>query len=221
MASSSAPKAAPSMKKQSAGEETRNRILDAAEQVFSEKGFASTGTREIARLAGIDKFAIFYHFKNKEALYREVIERSFSQMTRFIDQLFPREILSADELERTFERLLEYLGQHTAILKIMQRESLDRTNVDISEIFQKYFKPLFRKGIQFTERGKRNDVFHQDLNSRQFIASLYTMIMSYYTDGAMIGLLLGEDALSRKMIRERKTLLAKFVVDNLVQEVKP
>lgn len=221
MASSSAPKAAPSMKKQSAGEETRTRILDAAEQVFSERGFASTGTREIARLAGIDKFAIFYHFKNKAALYREVIERSFSQMTRFIDQLFPREIQSADELERTFERLLEYLGQHTAILKIMQRESLDRTNVDISEIFQKYFKPLFRKGIQFTERGKRNDLFHQGLNSRQFIASLYAMIMSYYTDGAMIGLLLGEDALSRKMIRERKTLLAKFVVDNLVQEVKP
>ncbi len=216
MVPSTAPKAPPGMKKKSAGEETRNRILDAGERVFSEKGFASTGTREIARLAGIDKFAIFYHFKNKEALYSEVIERSFSQMTRFIDDLFPREILSAEELEPTFERLLEYLAQNTAILKIMQRESLDCTNVDISGIFQKYFKPLFRKGIKFSEHGKKIGLFRKDLNSRQFIAGLYAMIMSYYTDGAMISLLLGEDALSRKMIRERKTLLARFVVDNLV-----
>ena len=58
------------------------------------------------------------------------------------------------------------------------------------------------------------------MHARQFIISLYTLIMSYYNDGAMIGLLLGEDVLSKRMIRERKSQLAKFVMDNLAPEVK-
>ncbi len=209
------------MKKRAAGNETRAKILDAAEQVFSERGFAGTGTREVARLAGMDKYAIYYHFRNKETLYLAVIERSFSSMTRFIDELFPQELVSMKEMERTFEKLLEHLVSNNSILKIMQRESLDTTNVGVSEVFQKYFKPLFRKGIKFTDRGKKSGLFPGDLNSRQFITSLYTMIMSYYNDGAMISLLLGEDALSRKMIRERKSQLAKFVMDNLASETEP
>lgn len=208
------------MKKRSASEETRSKILNAAEQVFSDKGFNSTGTREIARLAGMDKYAIYYHFQNKETLYRAVIERSFSQMTQFIDRLFPQEVVSLEKMEKTFAKLLEYLVQNSAILKIMQRESLDTTNTGVSEIFQKYFKPLFREGVKFSEYGKKSGLFPKDLNSRQFITSLYTMIMSYYNDGAMISLLLGEDALSKKMIQERKSQLAKFVMNNLVSEPK-
>jgi len=209
------------MKKSELSEGTRSKILDAAERMFSEKGFHSTSTREIARLAGMDKYAIYYHFKSKEALYRAVVERSFSKMTRFIDELFPAEIVSFKELERTFEKLLEHISQNSGIMKIMQRESLDCTNVNVSEIFQEYFKPLFSKGIKFSDSGKKSGIFKKNINSRQFIISLYTMIMSYYNDGAMISLLLGEDAFSRKMIKERKSQLAKFVIDNLAPEAVP
>ena len=202
-------------KKRAAGEETRAKILDAAEQIFSEKGFSSTSTREIARLAGMDKYAIYYHFKNKETLYRAVIERSFSKMTAFIDELFPPKILTGKGLEKIFESIFDYMARNSAIMRIMQRESLDCTNTDISDIFRQYFKPLFRKGVRFSEMGKESGTFRKDLNSRQFVISLYTMIMSYYNDGVMISMLLGEDALSRKMIRERKSQLARFVTDNL------
>ena len=91
-------------KKRQNGEETRTRILDAAEQIFAERGFASTSTREIGRLARMDKYAIYYHFKNKESLYRAVIERSFSKITGFIDGIFPQEVVSLEELERIFEK---------------------------------------------------------------------------------------------------------------------
>ncbi len=209
------------IKRSAYGEATRTKILDAAEHIFAEHGFASTSTREIARLAGMDKYAIYYHFRNKESLYRAVIERSFSTMTRFIDGFFPQERASLNELERTFEQILEYMARNSAIMKIMQRESLDRTNVDITEIFQRYFRPLYRKGIRFTQAGKKRRVFKQDMHARQFIISLYTMIMSYHNDGATISLLLGEDVLSKRMIRERKSQLAKFVMDNLAPEARP
>jgi AcrR family transcriptional regulator len=201
------------------GEETRTKILDAAEQIFAERGFASTSTREIARLAGMDKYAIYYHFNNKELLYQAVIERSFSKITRFIGGLFPQKAVSPNELEGIFEKILEYMAQNIAIMKIMQRESMNCTNPGIAEVFQEYFKPLYRKGVRFSQAGKKQGVFKKDMHARQFIISLYTLIMSYYNDGAMIGLLLGEDVLSKRMIRERKSLLAKFVTDNLAPGV--
>jgi AcrR family transcriptional regulator len=54
---------------------TRDRILNAAEQSFVERGFESTSLREITARAGANLAAVNYHFGSKEALIREVFER--------------------------------------------------------------------------------------------------------------------------------------------------
>src|SRR5208337_1816147 len=53
--------------------ETRQRLLEAAGELFAEKGFRLAGTREICRKAGTDIAAIHYHFGNKENLYEAVL----------------------------------------------------------------------------------------------------------------------------------------------------
>jgi TetR/AcrR family transcriptional regulator, regulator of cefoperazone and chloramphenicol sensitivity len=53
--------------------EARQRLLDAAGELFAEKGFRLAGTREICRKAGTDIAAIHYHFGNKENLYEAVL----------------------------------------------------------------------------------------------------------------------------------------------------
>jgi len=65
----------PKAKKQRlSGEERRSSIIDAALELFAEKGFSGTRTREIARRADISETLIFQHFKSKEALYRAAFE---------------------------------------------------------------------------------------------------------------------------------------------------
>jgi AcrR family transcriptional regulator len=53
--------------------ETRQRLLDAAGELFAEKGFRLAATREICRKAGTDIAAIHYHFGNKDNLYEAVL----------------------------------------------------------------------------------------------------------------------------------------------------
>ena len=55
--------------------ETRNRILDAAENVFYTKGVAHTSLDDIAKAANVTRGAIYWHFKNKSDLFIAMCDR--------------------------------------------------------------------------------------------------------------------------------------------------
>jgi AcrR family transcriptional regulator len=71
--------------------DTRLRILDAAEWLFTEQGFEATTLREITGAAGVNLAAVNYHFGSKEALIREVFSRRLTwlnqQRLRELDRL--------------------------------------------------------------------------------------------------------------------------------------
>lgn len=56
------------------GPYTRQQILDASLRLFSERGFARTTVRDIARQAGITDAAIYYHFESKRELLEALVE---------------------------------------------------------------------------------------------------------------------------------------------------
>ncbi|WP_422926755.1 TetR/AcrR family transcriptional regulator [Singulisphaera sp. PoT] len=63
-------------------ESTRAAIIDAAERLFAEKGFAATSTREISSGSGVSHALIHHHFGTKENLYAEVKRRLFEDYSR-------------------------------------------------------------------------------------------------------------------------------------------
>jgi len=72
---------------------TRDRLLEAAVEVFSEKGFEGARVGDIARRAGLTTGAIYAQFVNKADLLREAIERSSAQS---LDRLMPAGAEGAD-----------------------------------------------------------------------------------------------------------------------------
>jgi len=61
---------------------TRERILDAAEKLFAEQGFAGTSLRAITTAAGANLAAVNYHFGSKESLIEEVFSRRLEPINR-------------------------------------------------------------------------------------------------------------------------------------------
>ena len=59
----------------SKGERTRNRLLDVAYQSVIRKGFAATSIEELVEAAGITKSGFFYHFRDKNDLARQMLDR--------------------------------------------------------------------------------------------------------------------------------------------------
>jgi len=72
------------------GERTRERILDVTYEAVIRKGFAATSIEELVEAAGITKSGFFYHFKDKNDLARQLIERYTSENAHFLDGLAGR-----------------------------------------------------------------------------------------------------------------------------------
>ncbi len=62
--------------------ETRDRILDAAERLFAERGYGATSLRSIMAEAGVNVAAIHYHFHSKESLLEAILLRRLDPANR-------------------------------------------------------------------------------------------------------------------------------------------
>lgn len=86
---------------------TRERILDAAEALVLERGFAGTSVDKVVERSGITKGAFFYHFKSKADLGRAFIERYADRDIAHLNATMVRaEKLSGDPLQQ----LLIFVG---------------------------------------------------------------------------------------------------------------
>ncbi|WP_135212712.1 TetR/AcrR family transcriptional regulator [Vitreimonas flagellata] len=83
----------------SKGEQTRERLLDIAQDAVLHKGFAGTSLDEIICEAGITKSGFFYHFRDKNDLAKALLQRYLDNEWRVFDDLFRQaEELSDDPL---------------------------------------------------------------------------------------------------------------------------
>lgn len=65
--------------------ETRNRILDAAEDIFHAQGVSRTSLADVAQAAGVTRGAIYWHFKNKDDLFEAMCERVCLPMEAMVE----------------------------------------------------------------------------------------------------------------------------------------
>ena len=62
--------------------ETERRLLEAALEVFAEKGLHGATTQEIGKVAGVGKSTLHYYFRHKDELYARVFEDAFVEMSK-------------------------------------------------------------------------------------------------------------------------------------------
>ena len=78
---SRAKRRAPARRPQQRSLDTRERLVDAALEVFASHGFEGATTREIAKRAGVALAALPYHFTTKEALWKAAADRIFGELS--------------------------------------------------------------------------------------------------------------------------------------------
>lgn len=111
--------------------DTRQRLLDAAGEIFAERGFHDATIREICQRAGANVAAVNYHFRDKEGLYSAVLKYAQDQAMarRPIDPAAasgdPRAALHA--FVRAFMLRIYDAGRHAWHGRLLAREMVEPT----------------------------------------------------------------------------------------------
>jgi AcrR family transcriptional regulator len=125
---------------------TRDRILNAALDLFIEKGFDKTSLREIAEQIGVTKAALYYHFASKEdilmALHQRLHEFGSDALAQLGDQE-PSSALWADLLDKVVDQMLAHRKifllhqRNQAAFEALHKEDHDASHEDLQENFRR------------------------------------------------------------------------------------
>src|SRR3954469_4041424 len=85
--------------------EPRQRLLEAAEDLFAQRGFDGATVREICDRAGMNVAAVNYHFGDKQALFVEAVKSAYACATAGLPPTWPPGTPPVEKL-RTFIRMM-------------------------------------------------------------------------------------------------------------------
>jgi AcrR family transcriptional regulator len=97
-------------------------ILEAATKSFSLFGYKATTMDQVAKIANVGKGTIYTFYKNKEELFKEIVQRMIEEMKYEAEQSLDDQLSFFENLHRAVYRILEFRQEHQLSLKLFQEE---------------------------------------------------------------------------------------------------
>lgn len=185
---------------------TAERILDAAEDLFAQKGFSATSLGDVADRVGIRSPSLYNHFRNKEALYEAVLERLLVEFSRPLMEMQETSELSQ---ERVLEWLETIVRQHHAnpnLARLLQHAALSG-GPHTNEIIERLFNPMFRPPQSAELDGDYFGQLTQMGLQPWAVMAFNNLVMSYVTMAPMYRDLLGQDPFSEEALDKQLALI--------------
>lgn len=158
---------------------TRDLILKSAEKLFAQKGFELTTVREIAENSGANIAMIYYYFKTKEGLHKEILEESFRNLSLSLKEGLDRNKESEEKIYDIIRIYITFLHTHKNLHRIILRETVSRSG-HIEMIVKRYISKNFNIVHNVIREGVQQGFFRkQDTALSTF--SLIGMILYYFT----------------------------------------
>lgn len=193
-------------------EESRGAILQAAIAEFAEYGIAGARTDAIARAARVNKALLYYYFKDKGALYEAVLDHVFSGLHAQVMPVLDGRLPPRKKILEYLGAYFDYIAANPRFPRVVQGEWVrsGAGAVRMERVAQQYFRPIFEKLVALLRQGIAAGEFRA-VNPVDFLPSLAAVIVFYFTSAPLMKILLREDPLSAKRIRERRAFVMDFI----------
>ena len=184
---------------------TAERILDAAEDLFAEKGYSATSLGDVADRVGIRSPSLYNHFRNKEALYGAVIDRLLEEFVAPLQELRDG-VVSRERILQWLETIVRMHHERPNLARLLQHAALSG-GPHTNELIERLFSPMFDP-----TQSQAPDMAHWQVGpdlQPWAVMALNNMVMSYITMAPMYRDLLGEDPFSPEAEEKQLALILK------------
>ncbi len=198
---------------------SRDQILDAAEQLFASRGFARTTIKDIGRQAGLNSALLYYYFADKDELYREVLRR-------FVSRLVARTMTALTNGGTPDTRVRSLLTAQAELLianpqfpRLMVRELAESEGAHAVEQFHLLASTTFKRLCELIEEGQQAGLFRKDVDPRFAAISTIAQVVYFFIARPAVRVLLkaGPDGPSPRVVRDFARHAADFALAALSQ----
>ncbi len=145
---------------------TREGLLTHALALFARRGLSNTSLDDVATAAGVTKGAIYWHFRDKDELFRAILDRIRSRWQDCVLSPVTKASDAPARLHRLFDGYVELFEETPEMCLFLQQTLLDTQSTQRSE----QVAAVFEQTRVFIERilddGKRERCFHRSLDSK-------------------------------------------------------
>jgi len=141
----------------------RQRLLDAAAELFNGKGYVATTVREIVKAADVTKPVLYYYFKNKEGIFLELMQATYAKFNAMVDSVRSEKGGAREKLrlfiDQTFSLFLEEIKTVRLMYSLYYGPHQGAPFFDFDiyhRKFQEVIRGLVEEGIRRKEFGDKS-----------------------------------------------------------------
>jgi AcrR family transcriptional regulator len=133
---------------------TRDDILDAAAQVFREKGFHGASMQDVAAAVNLQKASLYHHVASKQEILLALLERALAMLTDQIGRVASQPLPADEKLRRMMRAYLSVLSESPDLSSVLlfEHRSLDKKNharhVPQRDRFEGLWRDVINEGMR-------------------------------------------------------------------------
>jgi AcrR family transcriptional regulator len=190
------------------GLRTRERIIDAAEALFAERGYEGTTLRDVARAAGLQNPSLYNHFSSKDSLYVAVLERGIGPLLTRVQELVASGEDAAAAGAALIETVMRVLSERPAIARLVQHETLGGGQ-RITPMLREFVAPLFAHGTELA-LARSHEAGWQPEDVPLLVLVLYHAVIGFFSLAPLYRDLSGVDLLDEALRSRQARLLIEL-----------
>ncbi|MBN2116214.1 MAG: TetR family transcriptional regulator [Anaerolineales bacterium] len=166
---------------------TREDILEAAAQVFRQKGFHGASMQDIAKAVSLQKASLYHHVSSKQEILLALLDRALELLLERISAISIQEIPADEKLPEMIRAYLQILTENTDLSAVLlfEHRSLERKqharHVPNRDKFEALWRAVLIEGVA-AKRFKCDD---PALTVRAILGILNWTLTWYHPDGAL------------------------------------
>jgi TetR/AcrR family transcriptional regulator len=141
-----------------AATQTRERLLDEALTLFSRRGYAATGIRDILQAAGVTQPTLYHHFSDKASLLQTLIERHYGESQQRLEEIIASEATVVGKLLAFVTSSFEHCCVDPRVPRLMFQTYFGPTVPEIDGVLDRLTEKRFRLVVSIMEHGMRTGV---------------------------------------------------------------
>lgn len=159
-------------------EATRNRILTAAMEVFSDKGYNNTLVDDIAKESSTSKGAFYFHFPSKRAIFESLLQTLSERIVRDVEQAIDAEQGAMNKIRGAVQTVLSTFGRHEKAMRILLVEAVGLGKAFDKEVYQAHreFSRLIARHLQAAVDDGSIPPIDVELTSYAWIGAIYEVL---------------------------------------------